>query len=152
MSVSLFAPLDRFSIETHNLNKFNEEHGSRRRRRRAIHDDLDDTPALAARAKGYRVGRVKVRPNYNKHNNGNDHAPHSPVGSHHITHATLEPSLSHKERMRKAQHDADGQELDRQKLAETKAHNARTRKIAMAAVAATGTVGAVTLGLGINNA
>lgn len=60
--------------------------------------------------------------------------------------------MSRKERIRKAQHDADGLELDRNKLAETKAHNERTRKIAMAAVGATGTMGAVTLGLGINTA
>ena len=149
MSVSLFAPLDRFSIETHNLNKFNQEHGSRRRR--AVHEGLGDTPTLAARAKGYRVGRVKVRPNYNQNNN-RPHRPHSPTGSHHSSHPTLEPSLSRKERIRKAQHDADGLELDRNKLAETKAHNERTRKIAMAAVGATGTMGAVTLGLGINTA
>jgi len=57
-----------------------------------------------------------------------------------------------REHERKAKHDADTLALKKEDFAETKKHNKLNRKIAMAAVGATGTMGLVTLGLGANTA
>ena len=57
-----------------------------------------------------------------------------------------------REHERKAKHDADTLAVKKEDFEETKKHNALNRKIATAAVGATGTIASITLGLGINTA